>query len=82
MKAVLGTEYKDPREYKGIIGKNSGGKFVSKKTLTQQGVPKNVHSLGYLLYAYNFSKTTFFAGARHLPPSSLQRCKAKVAIKA
>ena len=60
MKAVLGSEYKDPREYKGIIGKNSGGKFVSKKKPTQAGVPKNVHSLGYLLYAYNVSKTTFF----------------------
>ncbi len=60
MKGVLGSEYKDPRDYKGIIGKNSGGKFVSKKTPTQQGVPKNVHSLRYLLYAYNVSKTTFF----------------------
>jgi hypothetical protein len=60
MKAVLGADYKDPREYTGKIGKNSGGKFVSQKTPSQQGVPKNVHSLAYLLYAYNVSKTTFF----------------------
>jgi hypothetical protein len=60
LKSVLGSDYKDPREYTCIIGKNSGGKFVSIKTPTQQGVPKNVHSLGYLLHAYNVSKTTFF----------------------
>jgi hypothetical protein len=60
MKEALGAEYKDPREYKGIIGKNSGGKFVSKKTPSQQGVPKNVHSLAYLLYAYDVTKTTFY----------------------
>ncbi len=40
LKEALGSEYKDPREYKGIMGKNSGGEFVSNKTPSQQGVPK------------------------------------------
>ncbi len=52
--------YSDPREYRGVRGKNSGGKFVSLKRESQAHVPKNVHSLGYLLYAYGVSKTTFF----------------------
>jgi hypothetical protein len=60
MKAVLGSTFTDPREYKGVIGKNSGGKFVSLKKASQEGVPKNIHTLGYLLFAYGVSKTTFF----------------------
>ena len=60
LKSVLGSDYKDPRDYVGIIGKKSGGKFVSQKSPSQEGVPKNVHSLGYLLHAYDVSKTTFF----------------------
>ncbi len=60
MKEVLADKYKDPRDVKGIQGTNSGGKFVSLKKDSQSHVPKNVHSLGYLLYAYGVSKTTFF----------------------
>ncbi len=50
----------DPRDYKGVQGKNSGGKFVSLKKDSQSHVPKNGRSLGYLLYAYGVSKTSFF----------------------
>jgi hypothetical protein len=60
MKEVLADNYTDPREVRGIQGKNSGGKFVSQKTEGQAHVPKNVYSLGYLLYAYGVAKTTFF----------------------
>ncbi len=60
MKAVMGSTFTDPRDYKGVIGKNSGGKFVSLKTASQEGVPKNIHTLGYLFYAYGVSETTFF----------------------
>jgi hypothetical protein len=59
MKEVLADKFTDPREYKGVQGKNSGGKFVSLKTDNQAHVPKNVYSLGYLLYAYGVAKTTF-----------------------
>ncbi len=60
MKEVLADQFKDPRNVKGVQGKNSGGKFVSLKTRSQLHVPKNVYSLGYLLYAYGVSKTSFF----------------------
>jgi hypothetical protein len=60
MKEVLADKYVDPRDYKGVRGKNSGGKFVSLKKDSQSHVPKNIHSLGYLLYAYGVPKTSFF----------------------
>ncbi len=60
MKEVLADKYTDPRDYKGVQVTNSGGKFVSLNKESQQHVPKNVHSLGYLLYAYGVAKTTFF----------------------
>jgi hypothetical protein len=60
MKAAMGSTFSDPREYKGVIGKKSGGKLVSLKKASQEGVPKNIHTLGYLLFAYGVSKTTFF----------------------
>jgi hypothetical protein len=60
MKEVLADSYTDPREYRGVRGKQSGGQFVSLKKESQAHVPKNVHSLGYLLYAYGVAKTTFF----------------------
>ncbi len=57
MKEVLADQYKDPRNYKlkGVKGKISGGKFITLKKESQAHVPKNVHSLGYLLYAYGVS---------------------------
>ena len=42
MQHVLGSDYKDPREYTGIRDKNSGGKYVSTKKTSQQGIPKKV----------------------------------------
>jgi hypothetical protein len=63
---------KDSREYRGVRGKDSGGTFVSLKKESQAHVPKNVHSLGYLLYAYGVAKTTFFRkrDAEKMGPSS------------
>ena len=61
MKEVLGAAYVDPREHVHYPDKNAGGKFVSQKKPTQQKVPKNVHSLGYLVYTYGVAKTTFFS---------------------
>ncbi len=49
MKEVLEGKFVDPREHRGTQGANSGGKFVSLKKDSQAHVPKNVHSLGYLL---------------------------------
>jgi hypothetical protein len=60
MKEVLGDAYVDPREHVHYPWKNSGGKFVSQKKPSQQTVPKNPYTLGYLVYAYGVSKTTFF----------------------
>ena len=59
MAKALGSAYVDPRDHKGVKGKDSGGKFVSLKKASQQGVPKNVWTLGYLVYAYGVDKATF-----------------------
>jgi hypothetical protein len=59
MAKALGDKYVDPREYKGVRGKTSGGKFVSLKKASQMEVPKNVWTLGYLLYAFDVDKATF-----------------------
>ena len=59
MQHVLGSEYKDPREYTGIRDKNSGGKYVSTKKTSQQGIPKNVFTIPYLMWAYDVKKPTF-----------------------
>ncbi len=55
----LGDTYKDPRDYKGHRGQDTGGRYVSKKTGKNQGVPKNVHTIPYLMMAYEVSKCTF-----------------------
>jgi hypothetical protein len=59
MEKALGDKYVDPREHKGVQGKASGGKFVSLKKASQMDVPKNMWSLGYLVYAYGVDKATF-----------------------
>jgi len=59
MEEALGDKYVDPREHKGVQGKASGGKFVSLKKASQMDVPKNMWSLGYLVYAYGVDKATF-----------------------
>ena len=59
MQHVLGCNYKDPREYTGIRDKNSGGKYVSTKKTSQQGIPKNVFTIPYLMWAFDVKKPTF-----------------------
>ena len=59
MEEALGDKYVDPREHKGVRGKDSGGKFVSLKKASQMDVPKNMWSLGYLVYAYGVDRATF-----------------------
>jgi hypothetical protein len=59
MKEVLGGEYVDPREYKGTRGKDSGGRYVSTKAGRQKGVPQNVYTMPYLMWAYDVNKCTF-----------------------
>ncbi len=59
MEQALGDKYKDPREHKGVQGKASSGRFVSLKKASQIGIPKNMWTLGYLVYAYDVDKATF-----------------------
>ena len=59
LQGALGKDYKDPRDYIGIRGKESGGRFVSQKKGKQLGVPKNVHTIPYLMWAYDVNKCTF-----------------------
>ncbi len=59
MKEVLGADFVDPREYKGTRGKESGGRYVSKKGVRQKGVPQNVYTIPYLMWAYDVNKCTF-----------------------
>jgi hypothetical protein len=59
MKDVLGNKFVDPREYKGQRSKDSGGRYVSAKTSKLQGVPTNVYTIPYLMWAYDLSKCTF-----------------------
>jgi hypothetical protein len=57
---ALGDAYKDPREYTGVRrATDSGGKYVSLKKSSQQGVPKNVCTIPYLMWAYDVTKCTF-----------------------
>jgi hypothetical protein len=59
MEKSLGQNYVDPREHKGVHGKQSGGRFISLKKQSQLGVPKNIWTLGYLMHAYGLDKATF-----------------------
>ena len=59
MEKALGDKYVDPREHRVVQGKASGGKFLSLKKSSQMHVPKNMWSLGYLVYAYGVDKATF-----------------------
>ncbi len=43
----------------GVRGATSGGKFVFLKKSSQQGAPKNIYTIPYLMWAYNVSKCTF-----------------------
>ncbi len=59
MKEVLGDEFVDPRDYKGTRGKDTGGRYVSTKSKRQTGVPLNVYTIQYLMWAYNVNKCSF-----------------------
>jgi hypothetical protein len=51
-------EYHDPRSYVGIKTKASRGKFSSMKKASQGGIPKNVYTIPFLIYAYGVPETT------------------------
>jgi hypothetical protein len=57
MKMAMGDNFLDPREYKGISGEK--GKFVTKKTESQQNVPKTFWTIPFLLYAYDVKRSNF-----------------------
>jgi hypothetical protein len=59
LQGALGQKYTDPRDYVGKNGKESGGRFISMKKGKQKGVPKNVHTIPYLMWAYDVNKCTF-----------------------
>ena len=59
MKEVLGDKFVDPRDYKGTRGKDTGGRYVSTKSKRQTGVPLNVYTIPYLMWAYNVNKCSF-----------------------
>ena len=56
---ALGDAYKDPRDYTGVRSSDSGGKYVSLKKNSQQGIPKNIYTIPYLMWAYKVNKCTF-----------------------
>ena len=68
MRAMAGGDFVDPRKYRGLKGRNSGGKFVSAKTASQVGIPKNFLTIPYLLKAYDVKRGSFLnyrkAGSR------------------
>ena len=57
MQFTMGSEYKDPRETRGVQG--AGGIFVSSKKESQLNVPKNMWTIPYLLHAYDVKRSTF-----------------------
>jgi hypothetical protein len=59
MKEVLGDKFVDPRDYKGTRGKDTGGRYISTKSTRQRGVPLNVYTIPYLMWAYNVNKCSF-----------------------
>jgi hypothetical protein len=56
---LAGNMYLCIYEYTGVRSSDSGGKYVSMKKSSQQGVPKNIYTIPYLMWAYNVSKCTF-----------------------
>jgi hypothetical protein len=42
MEKALRQNYLDPREHKGVHGKQSGGRFISLKKDSQLGIPINI----------------------------------------
>ena len=57
-KDIMGQDH-DPRSYVGKKSKRSCGKFISLKKESQGGIPKNVYTVPYLIYAYGVPETTF-----------------------
>ena len=57
-KELMGAAH-DPRTYVGQKKKSCGGQFISLKKASQEGIPKNVYTAPYLIYAYGVPDTTF-----------------------
>jgi hypothetical protein len=58
MKVRTGNDFKDPRNaFKN--DSDRGGIYVSQRTSEQTGIPQNVFTIPYLLFAYNVKRTTF-----------------------
>ena len=73
MREVLGDSFEDPRTHLHYPGTDSGGKFVSAKKESQRDVPKNVYTIGYLLHAYDVSRTSFYRYRKTGPPGEVSR---------
>jgi hypothetical protein len=71
VKIAMASNFRDSREFVGVQGLGSGGKFVSKQKATQAGIPKNEYSIPYLLYAYDVMRTTFQRRVRSFSLSDL-----------
>ena len=57
MRLTLGQSFVDPREHKGHNGVL--GKYVSATSEAQQGIPQNMWTIPYLLYAYDVKRSNF-----------------------
>jgi hypothetical protein len=55
----MGNDFKDPRN---AVKNDSdrGGLYVSQRTSEQTGIPQNVYTILYLLFAYNVKRNTTF----------------------
>ncbi len=62
LQRALGDAYKDPRDYTGVRSSNSGGKYVFLKKNSQQGIPKNIYTIPYLMWAYVWKKKMTISG--------------------
>ena len=59
MREVMSDDFANPRDYTGLVGDDSGGKFVSLKKASQRSNPKNEYTIPYLLHACDVSRTAF-----------------------
>ena len=71
MRVRMGNDFKDPRNAVKNDG-DRGGVYVTQRTSEQTGIPQNVHTIPYLLFAYNVKRTTF---QRKLKKQTLTRPK-------
>jgi hypothetical protein len=59
MKEVLGDKFVDRWDYHGIRGKETDGRLISTKSKRLQGIPQNVYTIPYLMWAYGVNKCSF-----------------------